>query len=90
MTKRKRQAEEYATEVGRESQSTDEVIGLINKWLTWSDDAPDVYRTLSAARDEINRLRLTDEERAALMWFSHYGLPERRAASLRKLLARLK
>ena len=32
--------------------------------------------------------RLTDEERAALMWFAHYGLPEHRAAALRGLLER--
>jgi hypothetical protein len=32
---------------------------------------------------------LTDEERAAIMWFAHYGLPEGRAATLRKLLERL-
>jgi len=42
------------------------------------------------AADEIERLRLTDEERAALHWFSHYGLPERRAAALRGLLERTK
>ena len=33
---------------------------------------------------------LTDEERAALHWFAHYGLPEHRAATLRKLLERLR
>jgi len=38
---------------------------------------------------EIDRLRLTDEERAALHWFAHYGLPEHRAATLRSLLERL-
>ena len=32
---------------------------------------------------------LTDAERAALHWFAHYGLPERRAATLRNLLKRL-
>jgi transcriptional regulator GlxA family with amidase domain len=32
---------------------------------------------------------LTDEERAALCWFAHYGLPEHRAAALGKLLERL-
>ena len=32
---------------------------------------------------------LTDEERAALTWFAHYGLPEHRAAALRNLLERL-
>jgi hypothetical protein len=41
------------------------------------------------AADEIERLRLTDEERAALHWFAHYGLPEHRAAALRGLLERL-
>lgn len=30
----------------------------------------------------------TDEERAALHWFAHYGLPEHRAATLRGLLDR--
>jgi len=38
---------------------------------------------------EIDRLRLTDAERAALHWFAHYGLPEHRAATLRSLLERL-
>ena len=46
-------------------------------------------RPCLAAADEIERLRLTDEERAALLWFAHYGLPEHRAATLRKLLERL-
>ena len=32
---------------------------------------------------------LTDEERGALQWFAHIGLPEHRAAALRKLLERL-
>lgn len=41
------------------------------------------------AADEIERLRLTDEERAALQWFAHYGLPEHRAAAIRGLLERL-
>lgn len=38
---------------------------------------------------EIDRLRLTDAERADLHWFAHYGLPEHRAATLRSLLERL-
>jgi hypothetical protein len=42
----------------------------------------------AALREQAMRLRLTDEERAALHWFSHYGLPERRAAALRGLLER--
>ena len=33
---------------------------------------------------------LTDEERAALHWFAHYGLPEHRADTLRNLLERMK
>jgi hypothetical protein len=40
------------------------------------------------AADEIERLRLADEERSALHWFAHYGLPEHRAAALRGLLER--
>jgi hypothetical protein len=44
---------------------------------------------LDEQADEIARLRLTDEERAALHWFAHYGLPEHRAAALRSLLERL-
>jgi hypothetical protein len=48
---------------------------------------------LSAAntwlQEEIRRLRLTDEERAAIQWFAHYGLPHHRAAALRGLLERL-
>ena len=32
---------------------------------------------------------LTDEERAAVHWFAHYGLPEHHAATLRGLLERL-
>ena len=38
---------------------------------------------------ENQRLRPTDEERAALHWFAHYGLPEHRAAAVRGLLERL-
>jgi hypothetical protein len=33
---------------------------------------------------------LTDDERAAVQWFAHYGLPERYAAALRPLLERTK
>ena len=33
---------------------------------------------------------LNDEERAAIQWFAHYGLPERYAAALRDLLERTK
>jgi hypothetical protein len=44
---------------------------------------------LEQAASEIERLRLTDEEREALHWFAHYGLPEHRAAALRRLLERL-
>lgn len=42
-------------------------------------------------RTDANTIRgtLTDEERAALHWFAHYGLPENRAATLRSLLSRL-
>ena len=35
-------------------------------------------------------IHITDEERAALHWFAHYGLPEHRAVTLRKMLERLK
>ena len=45
---------------------------------------------MNAAADEIERLRLTDAELAALHWFAHYGLPEHRAATLRGLLERTK
>lgn len=51
------------------------------------DDAADAIEKL---RDEIARLRLTSEERAALHWFAHYGLPEHHAATLRGLLERTK
>jgi hypothetical protein len=44
---------------------------------------------IQSLRAENARLRLTDEERAALHWFAHYGLPEHRAATLRSLLERL-
>jgi hypothetical protein len=44
---------------------------------------------IRSLREEVARLRLTDEERAALHWFAHYGLPERRAAAIRGLLERL-
>jgi glyoxylase-like metal-dependent hydrolase (beta-lactamase superfamily II) len=43
---------------------------------------------LDDAAEEIERLRLTDAELAALLWFAHYGLPEHRAATLRGLLER--
>jgi hypothetical protein len=42
----------------------------------------------AALHEQVMRLSLTDEERAALHWFAHYGLPEHRAATLRALLAR--
>jgi hypothetical protein len=54
-----------------------------------SEFLPKIIRYIEAREAEIDRLRLTDEERAALHWFSHYGLPERRAAALRGLLERL-
>lgn len=44
---------------------------------------------LEQAAAEVDRLRLTDEEMAALHWFAHYGLPEHRAATLRGLLDRI-
>ena len=44
---------------------------------------------LDEQAEAVARLRLTDEERAALHWFAHYGLPEHRAATLRGLLERL-
>jgi hypothetical protein len=43
----------------------------------------------AALHEQAMRLRLTDEERAALHWFSHYGLPHHRAAALRGRLERL-
>jgi hypothetical protein len=43
---------------------------------------------ISAGAD--SKPTLTDEERAALHWFAHYGLPEHRAATLRGLLERMK
>jgi hypothetical protein len=49
--------------------------------------------TLSVQRGRVTvtmDATLTDEERAALLWFAHYGLPEHRAATLRGLLERLK
>ena len=55
--------------------------------LRTSGEAGDILCTHAA--EEIERLRLTDEERAALHWFSHYGLPHHRAAALRGLLERL-
>lgn len=82
--------------------ATQEPVG----WVAFAADGSEssavysLYEQARAAADEWNwciaplyrqpQPTLTDEERAALMWFSHYGLPERRAASLRKLLARLK
>jgi tellurite resistance protein len=52
------------------------------------------YRDMAEADRDVamlaaERLTLTDEERAALHWFAHYGLPEHRAAALRGLLERL-
>jgi hypothetical protein len=52
-------------------------------------DSEQDYKIMQDQRAEIARLRLTDEERAALHWFAHYGLPEHRAATLRALLARM-
>ena len=44
---------------------------------------------IAALESDIARLRLTDEEREALHWFAHYGLPEHHAATLRALLERI-
>jgi hypothetical protein len=55
-----------------------------------SEFLPKIIRYIEAREAEIDRLRLTDEERAALHWFAHYGLPEHRAATLRGLLERTK
>ena len=38
---------------------------------------------------ERERLRLTAEDREALHWFAHYGLPQHHSATLRGLLERL-
>jgi vacuolar-type H+-ATPase subunit I/STV1 len=69
------------------------------KWL--QKDNKELKATLEYAREELRkadrrgaeiaeRARLTQEEREALHWFAHYGLPEHRAATLRGLLERLK
>jgi hypothetical protein len=51
-------------------------------------DTPQTHATPSdgSARGECT---LTGAEREAIQWFSHYGLPEHRAATLRGLLKRL-
>ena len=47
-----------------------------------------MYRELQDL-EESHSVVLTDDERAAVTWFAHNGLPERRAATLRGLLARI-
>ena len=54
----------------------------VRQGLSQKNHCPDAD---NAAKQDI----LTDEERAALHWFAHYGLPEHRAAALRSLLERL-
>jgi hypothetical protein len=49
-----------------------------------------IQRLADALGEEQARRTLTDEERAAIQWFAHYGLPERYAAALRELLERMK
>ena len=53
------------------------------------DKVTDQTNRIAALEDEIARLRLTAEERGAVHWFAHYGLPEHHAAALRGLLERL-
>ena len=64
---------------------------------TWpADEAGNIGPMAAAMADEINRQRLTDEERGAVEWFSHFGRPQngpvigKHAATLRGLLGRLK
>lgn len=47
-----------------------------------------MYRELQDLQ-ESSSVVLTDDERAAIKWFSHYGVPQHRAATLRGLLERL-
>lgn len=61
----------------------------------WPDDEPGNIGPMAAAMaDEIRRLRLTDSEREAVEWFSHFGRPQngpvigKHAATLRGLLER--
>lgn len=66
--------------------------GLYNPELMQHDK---VRELLIDCRDEIARLRLTDAEREAVDWFSHFGRPQngpvigKHAATLRGLLDRL-
>lgn len=63
---------------------------------TWPADEPQTgVRCANAMADEILRLRITEEEREAIEWFSHFGRPQngpvigKHAAALRSLLQRL-
>jgi hypothetical protein len=47
------------------------------------------FAEIAELEEQVASLRFTDEEREALHWFAHYGLPEHRAAALRSLLERL-
>ena len=64
-----------------------DIIERLRRWTIFASVPPTAI--MDEAANEIERLRLTDDERAALHWFAHYGLPEDRAATLCGLLERL-
>ena len=98
MTKRDRQASEYATEayektptkrgVSHTSGGLDEIVQLKEALRRLADQDA----TLSACDGNVTvtmDATLTDEERDAVRFFATYGGPAHRANTLRKLLERL-
>ena len=70
-----------------------DICERLRKEIPWEQE---VGELLEEAIAEIERLRLTHEEREAVEWFSHFGLPQngpvigKHAATLRGLLERTK
>jgi hypothetical protein len=60
---------------------------MLFDYLEKKNDQSNVIARLSA---EVERLRLTDEEREAVEWYAGYGRDGLHADTLRKLLERLK
>jgi len=69
----------------------DDIVLQLRRAAVWTM-MNDQRHMLDQAADEIERLRLTDAEREAVVWFAGYGCdrPLGHATTLRSLLERLK
>lgn len=70
--------------------SKDIVQQLIDLSMCADDSSPADASMLVQAAGEIERLRLTESERAAIAWYAGYGRDGLHADTLRELLERTK